>query len=182
MLYVPIKIYPNRRSVQGCIVMATLCLMLAVAGSQFIDNSKLQVAVYSLCMVGFAVSIINAIAVMTRQPMIKVLDDRFAVYTPFGSAVIRFGEVLAFKKGGLPLLRTLRVEINKSARPRFPSALGRLSYMLVGFHFSNSIVISGSLLGANPDAVIQMLEKRRLAAVRLEAIGGYNPTALTTVS
>jgi hypothetical protein len=58
--------------------------------------------------------------------------------------------------------------------------LGRLLYSVASLDFGNSISIHGFMLGANPDAVMQMLEKRRLAAVRLEAIGEYNPQAVTT--
>jgi len=181
MLYVPIKIYPNRRSARGCIMFAALCLGLALAGFHFIDNTNLKVAVYSLCMVGFAVCMINGIAVITHQPMIKILDDRFSVYTPFGYAMIRFGEVLAFKRGKVPFCGTLCVEINKSARARFPSAFGKLLYSVVGLRFTNTVSIQGFMLGANPESVIQMLEKRRLAAIRLEAIGDYDPTALTSI-
>ena len=179
-MYVPIKIYPNRRSLRGCIVLAALCLGLAVAGFQSIHNVNARVAVYCISMAGFGVTMINAIAVMTRQPMIKVLDDRFSVYTPFGYALIRFGEVLAFRRGRLPFSRSLRIEINRSARPRFPSTLGRLLYALVGLNFGNAVSIPGFLLGADSESVVRMLEKRRLAAVRLDAIGDYDPTALTT--
>jgi len=180
MLYVPLKIYPNERSFQGCVVMAAICLGLAFAGFHYIETNNLKIAVYSACMVGFAVSMLNGIAVMTRQPMIKILDDRFSVYTPFGYALVRFGEVLAFRKGKVPFMRTLRVEINKSARPRFSSPMNRLMYAIIWFNFTNSIAIQGFMLGADLDALVQMLEKRRLAAVRLEAIDGYDPTALTT--
>jgi len=180
MLYVPIKIYPNQRSVRGCIAMAALCLGLAMAGFNFIENNNLRVAVYSISMVGFAVSIINSVAAMARRPMIKILDDRFSVYTPFGYAVVRFGEVLAFRRGRIPFLRTLRIDINKSARPQFASSLGRLLYSIIWLNFTNTVCIRGFLLGADTNAVMLMLEKRRLSAVRLEAIGDYNPTALTT--
>ena len=181
MLYVPIKIYPNRRSVRGCIVLATVFLGLAAAGFHYLENTNLKLAVYCISMAGFGVSMINAVAVITRQPMIKILDDRFSVYTPFGSAVIRFGEVLAFKKGRVPFLSTMRVVINGSARPKFPSGLGRLLYSVAYLNFGNSISIHGFMLGATPDAVMQTLEKRRLAAVRLEAIGDYNPQAVTII-
>ncbi|MBG0791698.1 MAG: hypothetical protein H0S80_14500 [Desulfovibrionaceae bacterium] len=180
MLYVPIKIYPNRRSVRGCILLAAVFLGLAAAGFHFLENRNLRLAVYCISMAGFGVAVINAIAVVTRQPMIKILDDRFSVYTPFGSAVIRFGEVLAFKKGRAPLLSTMRVVINGSARPKFPSGLGKLLYSVAYLNFGNSISIHGFMLGANPDAVMEMLEKRRLAAVRMEAVGDYDPQALTT--
>ena len=180
MLYVPIKIYPNRRSVRGCIVLAAIFLGLAAAGFHYLEHDNLKLAVYCISMAGFGVSMINAVAVVTRQPMIKILDDRFSVYTPFGPAVIRFGEVLSFRKGRVPFLSTMRVNINGSARPRFPSGFGRLLYSVVYMNFGNSISIHGFMLGANPDAVMQMLEKRRLAAVRLEAIGDYDPQALTT--
>jgi hypothetical protein len=180
-MYVPIKIYPNRQSLRGCIVIAALCLVLAVAGFHFINDKNFKIAVYCLCMAGFAVSMINAIAVMARQPMIKVLDDRFSVYTPFGYALIRFGEVLAFRKSRMPFSRGLRIEINGSSRPRFPSAFCRLLYAVVSLNFTNTVTIPGSLLGANPESVMQMLEKRRVAAVRFDAIGDYNPQALTSL-
>jgi hypothetical protein len=101
------------------------------------------------------------------------------VYTPFGYAMIRFGEVLSFRRvrGVFP---GLRIEVNNAARPRFPSGLGRLLHTVVGFNFTNSVTLSGHLLGADIESVMLMLEKRRLAAVRLESIGDYNPTALTT--
>lgn len=181
MLYVPIRIYPNRRSGRGCIALAAVFLGLAAAGFHSIENSNLRLAVYALSMAGFGVAMLNAIAVLARQPMIKILDDRFSVYTPFGPAVIRFGEVLAFRKGRVPFLSTMRVVVNGSARPRFPSGLGRLLYAVAYLNFSNAISIYGFMLGANPDAVMQMLEKRRLAAVRLEAVGDYDPQAATPV-
>lgn len=178
-MYVPIKIYPTRRSLRGCLVIATLCLGLAMAGFHFINNVNLRMAVYCLSMAGFGVAMINVIAVMTRQPMLKILDDRFSVYTPFGYAMIRFGEVLSFRRvrGVTP---GLRIEINRAARPRFPTRLGRLLHTVVGLNFANSVSLSGYLLGADVESVMRMLEKRRLAAVRLEAIGDYNPSALTT--
>lgn len=181
MLYVPLKIYPNRRSLKGCLTIAVLCLGLAVAGFHFINNTNLKVAIYSFFMVGFAVAMLNSIAVMRRQPMIKILDDRFSVYTPFGYVLIRFGEVLKFRRGRSALYSTLRIEVNRSARLRFSSSLGRLLYAVVGLNFTNTLTIPGFMLGADPVAVTQMLEKRRLAAVRLEAIGDYDPTALTSV-
>ncbi len=181
MLYVPIKIYSNRQSLQGCIVCAALFLALALAGFHFINITNLNVAVYCFSMVGFAVCMINGVAVMTNQPMIKILDDRFSVYTPFGYAMVRFGEVLSFKKGRMPFLGTLRVEINTSSQAVFPSAFGRLLYFVVGLRFSNALSIRGFMLGANPESVIQMLEKRRLAAIRLDAVDEYDPTVVTSV-
>lgn len=180
MLYVPIKIYPNERSVRGCVVMAAISLGLAVAGFINIQATDVRLAVVLICMVGFCMSVISSVATMTRQPMLKVLDDRFSVYTPFGYALVRFGEVLSFKKGGLPGMRTLRVDINRSAHPRFPSGVGRLLYCLAWMNFTNSVAIPGYMLGAQLGPVMAMLEKRRLAAVRLDAIDDYNPQALTT--
>ena len=168
MLYVPLKVYPNRQSLRGCLTIAVLCLGLATAGFHTIVNPNFRVALYSLAMAWFATAMLNCIAVMRRQPMIKILDDRFPVYTPFGSVRSLF-------------YSTLRIEINRSARPRWSSSLGRLLYAVLGLNFTNTITIPGFLLGADPAAVIQMLEKRRLAAVRLEAIGDYDPTALTSV-
>jgi len=178
MLYVPIKIYPNRRSLRGCIVRAAAWLGLAMAGFQFIDNHSLKLMAYCLSMAGFGVTMLSAIAVLTRQPMIKVLDDRFSVYTPFGPAMMRFGEVLAFSKGRVPFLRAVRVKVNKSARARFPSGVGRVLYVLTHFDFTNSVTIPGFMLGAEPESVMQMLEKRRLAAVRPEAVRDYDPQRL----
>lgn len=178
MLYVPIKIYPNQRSVRGCIAIAAVFLGLAVAGFQFIENHNLRLVVYCFCMVGFGVSMLNAIAALSKQPMVKIMDDRFAVYTPFGPAVIRFGDVLAFKKGRLPFMKSMRVVINRSARARFPTGFGKLLHSIVYLNFSNSVSIQGFMLGADPDSVIQMLEKRRLVAVRMEAVGEYDPQAL----
>ncbi|WP_338670106.1 hypothetical protein [Pseudodesulfovibrio methanolicus] len=180
-MYVPIKIYPNRQSLRGRIAIAALCLGLAVAGFQFLNDKNLRIAVYCLSMAGFAVAMINAIAIMARQPMVKILDDRFSVYTPFGYALIRFGEVLAFRRSRLPFSRGLRIEINGSARPKFPTAFCRLLYAVVSLNFANTVSIPGSLLGADPESVMQMLEKRRVAAVRLDAIGDYNPQALTSL-
>lgn len=184
MLYVPIKIYPNERSVRACVILAAVFLGLTAAG--FLDLSlvdgRLRLAIVLLSMVGFCMSVISFVAAMTRQPMFKVLDDRFSIYTPFGYAMVRFGEVLAFRKGGLPGMRTLRVEINRSARPRFPSGVSRLLYAMVWMSFANTVAIQGYMLGAQLDPVIRMLENRRLAAVRLEAIGDYDPTALTTAA
>ena len=150
MLYVPIKIYPNRRSVRGCIVLAAVFLGLAAAGFHYLENQNLKLAIYCVSMAGFGVAVINAIAVMTRQPMIKILDDRFSVYTPFGSAVIRFGEVLAFRKGRVPFFSTMRVVVNGSARPKFPSGFGKLLYSVAYLNFGNSISIHGFMLGGQP--------------------------------
>jgi len=180
-MYVPIKIYPNRRSLRGCLFIAAFCLGLAVTGFQLVNDKNLKLAVYCFSMAGFAVAMINAAAVMTRQPMVKILDDRFSVYTPFGYALIRFGEVLAFRRSRIPFRRSLRIHINGSARPKFPSAFCRLLYAVVSLNFTNTVSIPGFLLGADPESVMQMLEKRRIAAVRLDAIGEYNPTALTSL-
>jgi hypothetical protein len=180
-MYVPIKIYPNRRSLRGRIVIAAFCLGLAAAGFHFINDKNLRIAAYCLSMAGFAVAMINAIAIMARQPMVKILDDRFSVYTPFGYALIRFGEVLAFRRSRMPFSRALRIEINGSARPKFPSAFCRLLYAVVSLNFANTVSIPGSLLGADPESVMQMLEKRRVAAVRLDAIGDYDPQGLTSM-
>lgn len=179
MLYVPIKIYPNRRSVRGCIAFAAVFLGLAWVGHLLLENDNLKLAVHCFGMAGFAVAMLNVAAVAARRPMVKILDDRFSVHTPFGPAVIRFGEVLAFRKGRVPFLRTMRVVVNGSARPRFSSGLGRLLYAVTHLNFGRSISISGFMLGANPDAVMEMLEKRRRAAARLEAVGGYDPQAAT---
>lgn len=178
MLYVPIKLYPNQQSLKGCIIRAAFWLALAVVGYQLIENHALRLGVYGLCMIGFSVPMLNAIAVLTKQPVIKVLDDRFTVYTPFGSAYIRFGEVLAFKEAGV-LCKSLRVEVNNSARPKFPSSIGKILHTLVCLNFTNSVTVPGYMLGADPESVVGVLEKRRLSAVRLESIGDYNPTALT---
>ena len=180
MLFVPIKIYPNQRSVRGCIVLAAVFLGLAGAGFRYLEDQNLQLAVYCVCMAGFGVALLNGIAVLTRQPMVKILDDRFSVYTPFGYAVVRFGEVLAFKKGRVPFLRTLRVVVNNSARPRFSSGLSRVLYAVVYLNFTNSISIHAFMLGADPDAVMQMLEKRRQAALRQETVDDYAPQAATS--
>ncbi|MGL1863849.1 MAG: hypothetical protein OCC46_15100 [Pseudodesulfovibrio sp.] len=182
MLYVPIKIYPNESSVRACVIIGATFLGVAVAGFLNIQADNVRLIAMLICMVGACMSVISAVAAMTRQPMFKVLDDRFSVYTPFGYALVRFGEVLSFKKGGLPGMRTLRVDINRSARPRFPSSVGRLLYCLVWLSFTNSVAIQGYMLGAELDSVIKMLENRRLAAVRLDAIEGYDPTGLTTAA
>lgn len=179
MLYVPIKIYPNERSVRGCVVLAAIFVGLALAGFIHINAKDVKLAVILFCSVGICVSCLSVVAAATRQPMLKVLDDRFSVYTPFGYAMIRFGEVLAFRQGGLPGMRSLRVEINNSAKARFPSGLGKLLYAIIWFNFTNTVGIQGYMLGANLNSVIQMLEKRRLAAIRLDAIADYDPTALT---
>ncbi|BCS86781.1 hypothetical protein [Pseudodesulfovibrio sediminis] len=182
MLYVPIKIYSDRRSLKGCLARAAVCLVLAVVGFHFINDKNIRLAVYSVSMVGFGVTMLNGIAVTTKQPMIKVLDDRFSIYTPFGYAVIRFGEVLAFRTGRVPFFRTLRVQVNRSAKPRFPSTFGRLLYTVTSLHFASTVSIQGFMLGADVKSVVNMLEKRRLTAVRLEAVGGYDSTALTPAS
>lgn len=179
MLYVPIRIYPNERSLRGCVIMAAVFLGLAVAGFLQIEAKDVKLAVVLFCTIGLCVSVISIMATATRQPMLKVLDDRFSVYTPFGYAMIRFGEVLAFRKGGMPGLRSLRIDINKSAGARFPSSLGKVLYSMLWLSFTNSVGIQGYMIGAELDSVIRMLEKRRLAAIRLEAIDEYDPTALT---
>lgn len=179
MLYVPIKIYPNKRSIWGCVVLVAFFLGLAVAGLVNIEHPGLRFGVVAVCLGGCVVAFISAVAAMTKLPMIKVLDDRFSLYTPFGYAMVRFGEVLAFRKGGLPGLRTLRVTINMSARPRFFSGMGRFLYCLVWMSVANSVAIQGYMLGAELDSIINMLEKRRIAAIRLDAIADYDPTALT---
>lgn len=179
MLYVPIKIYPNERSVRACVILSSIFLGLAVAGFIGIGEADLRMAATLFCLVGFSVGLLSVVATMRRQPMLKVLDDRFSIYTPFGYALVRFGEVLSFKKGGLPGMRTLRVEINKSARPKFPSGVGRLLYVLIWMSFTNSVAIQSYMLGAELDSVISMLEKRRLAAVRLDTITDYMPAVVT---
>lgn len=178
MLYIPIQIYPNERSVRACIVLAAVFLGLAVAGIVLIEDMRIMLMTVMPCMMAFSVCSINWAATMSRQPMMKVLDDRFSIYTPFGYAMVRFGEVLVFRTGGLPGMRTLRVEINKSARPRFQSGVGRLLYSIAWLNFTNSVAIHSHMLGAQLDPVVKMLEKRRVAAVRLDAIGDYDPTAL----
>lgn len=182
MLYVPIQIYPNERSVRACVVRAAVFVGLAAAGFIKLPDVNLQMTVLLLCLVGFTVNVLRSVAAMRRQPMLKVLDDRFSVYTPFGYAMVRFGEVLTFKRSGLPGLRSLRVDINKSAHAKFPSGLGRLLYSLIWLSFGNRVAIPGFMLGAELDSVIKMLEKRRLAAVRLDAVEGYEPTVVTSVS
>lgn len=182
MLYVPIKIYPNERSVRACVVLAGIFLGLASVSFFTLKTSDTRLAATLLSLVGFSIAAICAVATMRRQPMIKVLDDRFSVYTPFGYALIRFGEVLSFKKGGLPGMRTLRIDINKSARPKFRSGVGRLLYSILWLNFANVVAIQGYLLGSELDSVIKMLEKRRLAAVRLEAIEDYDPTSLVSAN
>ena len=179
-MYVPIKIYPNRRSLRGCVVLAVLCLVPAVAGFQFVNDINMRIALYCLSMAGAVVSMINGFAVMTRQPMVKIMDDRFSVYTPFGYALIRFGEVLSFRRSRVPFYRALRIRINGSARPRFPSLLGRLLHAVFSLDFTNSVSIPGFLLGADPESVVRMLEKRRAAAVHPDAAVGYDPTGLTS--
>lgn len=179
MLYVPIRIYPNERSVRGCVIMAAVFLGLGIAGLVHVKAGDAKMAIVLFCAVGAVVSTISAVAAGLRQPMLKVMDDRFSVYTPFGYAMIRFGEVLAFHRGGLPGMRSLRIEINKASGARFPSPVGKLLHSLLWLSFNNTVSIQSSMLGANLESVIGMLEKRRLAAVRLEAIDNYNPTALT---
>lgn len=169
MAYVPISIYPNGRSGRGCILFASVFLALAAVGFQFIDNLNMRLAVYCLSMAGFGIAMLNGIAVLRQQPMIKILDDRLSVYTPFGPAVVRFGEVLSFRKGRVPFLQTMRVDINNASRARFPSGFNKLLYSVTHMNFSNTIAIHGFMLGADLDALIQVLEKRRLAAVQSES-------------
>jgi len=182
MLYVPIQIYPNERSVRGCVILAAVFMGLAMAAFINLIDMNQRMAAMLFCVVGVSVNVIKMVATITRQPMLKVLDDRFSVYTPFGYVMVRFGEVLAFRKGGMPGLRTLRVDINRSARPKFPSGLSRLLYSLIWLSFGNTVSIPGYMLGAQLNSVMKMLENRRLAAVRLDAVGGYDPTALTSMS
>lgn len=181
MLYVPIKIYPNERSVRGCVVIASTFVGLAIAGFFGIEAVDLRLCVVSMCLAAGLLATISVVAAMRRQPMLKVMDDRFSVYTPFGYAMVRFGEVLSFKKGGMPYLRTLNVHINKSARPRFPSSLGRMFYAMLWLRVTNTIAIQGYMLGAELEPVINLLEKRRLAAVRLDAHEGYGREAVASV-
>ncbi|QJB57332.1 hypothetical protein [Pseudodesulfovibrio sp. zrk46] len=176
MLYVPIQIYPNERSVRSCVVRSAVFVGLAVAAFLNFNDKGLQMAVMLFCMVAFTINVLKTVAAATRQPMLKVLDDRFSVYTPFGYAMVRFGEVLAFRQGGIPGARTLRVEINKAARARFPSGVGRLLYSLAWLSSGNTVSIPAYMLGAQIDPVLKMLEKRRLAAVRLEAVEGTPQT------
>lgn len=180
MLYVPIRIYPTQKSVQSCLFWAAIFLGMASVALVHVPSQQMRAGVVLLCLIGLAINAVKAISAMRRQPMLKVLDDRFSVYTPFGYAMVRFGEVLAFRKGGLPGMRTLRVEINHSTQAKFPSPMSKLLYSLAWLRFSNSVHIPAVMLGANLDPVMKMLEKRRLAAVRLEAIDNYNPSALTT--
>jgi len=182
MLYVPIKIYPNERSIRGCVVLASIYLGLAIAGFINIPHANWRLVTVLICTVACIVSIISGVSAMLRQPMLKVLDDRFSIYTPFGYIMIRFGEVLSFKRGGLPGMRTLCVEVNKSAHPRYPSQIGRVLYAFAWWNFSNTVSIQAYMLGAQLDSVIRMLENRRLAAERLEAINEYEPGAATVAS
>lgn len=179
MLYVPIKVYPNERSVRGCVVIAAIYLGLAIAGFLNIPYANWRFAAVLVCMVGFIVSVISSVAAAMRQPMLKVLDDRFSVYTPFGYVMIRFGEVLAFKKGGVPFMRTLRIDVNRSAHPRYPSQIARMLYAFAWWNFTNSVSIHAYMLGAQIGPVIKMLENRRQAAVRLDTIDDYDPNAIT---
>jgi|GEM_PF-2328763 len=181
MLYVPIKIYPNERSVRGCVVLGAIYAGLAISGFLYIPYVNWRIAALLICMVGVIVCAISSVAAMMRHPMLKVLDDRFSVYTPFGYVMIRFGEVLAFKKGGLPGFRTLRIEVNKSAYPRYPSQIARMLYAFAWWNFTNSVSIQGYMLGAQLDPVLKMLEKRRQAAIRLDTINDYNPDVITVV-
>ena len=181
MLYVPIKIYPNEKSIRGCVVLTALFLGLGTAALLNLAHPGWRFGTAAACLAGFSVAVVNAVAAIRRQPMLKVLDDRFSLYTPFGYAMVRFGAVLAFRKAGLPGLRSLRVEVNRSSRPRFDSGMGRFLYCLVWMSVANAVSIQAYMLGAELDSVINMLEKRRVEAVRLDAIDGYDPTAVTSL-
>ena len=89
MLYVPIKIYPNESSVRACVIIGATFLGLAVAGFMNIQADDVRLIAMLICMVGACMSVISAVAAMTRPPMFKVLDDRFSVYTPFGYVLVR---------------------------------------------------------------------------------------------
>ncbi|QGY41645.1 hypothetical protein GM415_16460 [Pseudodesulfovibrio cashew] len=160
-------------------ILAAVFLGLAVAGFINIQHADTRLAVVLVTMVFFCINAISVLAAMRRQPMLKVLDDRFSIYTPFGYAMVRFGEVLSFRKGGVPGLRTLRVEINQAAEPRFRSRVSRALYALTWLNFANSVSIQGYMLGAELDPVIRMLENRREAAVRMDGVEGYDPRAAT---
>lgn len=177
MLYIPIKIYSNEQSVRSSVVYAAICLGLAIGGFLSIKQADIRISISLALMVGFCICVINAAAAMMRQPMLKVLDDRFSVYTPFGYVMIRFGEVLAFQQGGVPGMRTLHIEINKSAQPRFSSGVARALYAITWLNFTNNVSIKAYMLGPQLGPVIKMLENRRLAAVRLESIDDYEPSA-----
>lgn len=162
-------------------VISAVFLGLAIAGFIGIEAVDYRLGVVLLCSASCLIGTLNAFAAMRRQPMLKVMDDRFSIYTPFGYAMIRFGEVLCFKKGGLPFVRTLNVYINKSAKARFPSALGRLFYALLWLRVTSTVSIQGYMLGAELDPVIDLLEKRRIAAVRLDAHEGYGAPIAASV-
>ena len=181
MLYVPIKIYPNEKSILGSIALAAFFLGLGGAALLNFPQPGWRFGTAAVCLAGFCVAALNTVAAMRRQPMLKVLDDRFSLYTPFGYAMVRFGAVLAFRKSGLPGLRSLRVDVNRSSHPRFESGMGRFLYCLLWLSVANAVSIQGYMLGAQLDSVVNMLEKRRVAAVRLDAIDGYDPTAVTSL-
>jgi hypothetical protein len=181
MLYVPIKIYPNEKSIRGSVVLAAFFLGLGAAALLSFPHPGWRFGTAAACLAGLFVAALNAVAAMRRQPMLKVLDDRFSLYTPFGYAMVRFGAVLAFRRAGLPGLRCLRVVVNRSSRPRFDSGAGRFLYCLLWMSMANAVSIQGYMLGADLDSVINMLEKRRVEAVRLDAIDGYDPTAVTSL-
>ena len=130
-------------------------------------------------MVGFAVSMLNAIAVMRQQPMVKILGDRFSVYTPFGYASIRFGEVLQFSRRRGLFSDNLCIEINKAAKVRFQSGLGRILYRVVYFKPSYRISLAGGMLGADVESTIGTLEKRRQAAMQPEESSDYRAASLS---
>jgi hypothetical protein len=169
MSYIPIKIYPNGRSVYRCVLGAAFFLLLAVVAVLLIRSEGVRLVTVLSCLAGFVILVLRLVAVMRRQPMLKIMDDRFSVYTPFGYAMVRFGEVLAFRKGGAPLHRTLVVVVNGASRPRFQSAAGRLLHCLARPGFANTVSIRGFMLGADLESVIGMLERRRLAAAGFDA-------------
>ena len=181
MLYVPIKIYPNDKSIRGSVVLVAFFLGLGAAALLNFPHPGWRFGTAAVCLAGVFVSVLNALAAMRRLPMLKILDDRFSLYTPFGYAMVRFGAVLAFRKSGLPGLRSLRVEVNRSSRPRFDSGMGRFLYCLLWMSVANAVSIQAYMLGAELGSVINMLEKRRIEAVRLDAIDGYDPTAVTSL-
>lgn len=155
--------------------MAAFFLGIGAAALLNLHHPGYRFGLGAACLPGFLTTSVCGVAAVRRQPMLKVMDDRFSVFTPFGYAMVRFGEVLAFRRRGLPGLRTLRVDVNRSARPRFPSGMGRFLYCLAWMSPANAVAIQGYMLGADLESVINMLEKRRIAAVRLDAATGYDP-------